>query len=421
MRTPPRRRRHQICNAVTLILTSFILTALLLRHTLHPRLSIDVPARIAYFIQVSSTNLDLLPRLLLALYHPENVYAIHLDRKIPAHAVRDALLSVYRTVENRRGTDPAQNLHNLLIVRSEPITYRGITMTMNYLTGMNRLLEYGEWDFFINLSGADYPTASQSLMRVLLGRATGCNFVEWKPRSTWRGFAERRLGQFYIDTALGKLHGAESEYVDVNGRTVSKENNNNVHNPVWDAVDFTVAKSSGWFILTRRFCEHLLRDADARKIMVLMAFSDASDEHFVASVFWNGEGALRSSVVGSNLRSIFFVAPNGSFTIGEDGTRSRQHPFWVDQTDENGELLFWEELEKQPGFFTRKVRGESDGGGGFRDRVDREMIGLVRGDEEESERIQVLTRLRDYEERLRQRFEQLTNQTLQHRQNFEDE
>lgn len=421
MRTQLRRRHCHIRDALALILFSLAPFVLLLRYNLrlnHPSTS---PARLAYFIQVSPTNLAVLPRLLIALYDPQNVYAIHLDRKIPLTSAHSALLAAHRAVGRHYGTGASQNVHNLLTVRSESVTYRGITMTINYLTGMNHLLAHGEWDFFINLSGADYPTASQRLMRVLLGHAKGCNFVEWKPRSTWQGFAERRLGQFYVDTGLGKLHGGESEYLDVSGRAVSRDNVVSVRNPVWDRLDFTVAKSSGWFILSRRFCEHLRGDADVRKMVALMAFSDASDEHFVASVLWNGGEEWRTSVVGSNLRSIFFVAPNESFAIGEGGVRSRQHPFWVDEVDEEGKFIFWEKLLEWPGFFTRKVRGENEGGGGgFRDRVDREMIGLSIGNTADSDKEQA-RKLRKYEQDLQLRFEQLLDQVSQHRQEFDDQ
>lgn len=422
MRTPHCRRHRQFCNAFALIL-SFLgaLSVLLLRFNRHPNRPQTSPARLAYFIQVSSTNFVLLPRLLLALYDPQNVYAIHLDRKIPPTTAHSALLAAYRAVGRRHGTGASLNVHNLLTVRSESVTYRGITMTINYLTGMNHLLAHGDWDFFINLSGADYPTASQRLMRVLLSHAKGRNFMEWKPRSTWRGFAERRLGDFYVDTGLGKLYSGESAYLDANGREIGRENPGSVRNPVWDSVDFTVAKSSGWFILSRRFCEHLQGDADVRRMMALMAFSDASDEHLVASVLWNGGEGWRTSVVGSNLRNIFFVAPNESFALGEDGVRSRQHPFWVDEVDEEGKLMFWEKLLEKPGFFTRKVRGQIEGQRGFRDRVDREMIGLSSGEEEGNNKEQTMRKLRQYEERLRLRFEELIAQVSRDRQTFDDQ
>lgn len=345
-------------------------------------------ARIAYFIQVSAASLPLLNRLLLTIYDPSNFYALHLDLKIDELKALESMRSAYHMLSLRWGVGSERNVPNLLIVRSEIVTYRGATMTMNYLTGANRLLAAGDWDYFINLSGSDYPTAPQKAIRRLLGKVgKGRNFVEWKPQKTWMGFAEKRFGEFYVDTGLAKLKNSTSEFVNLNGMEVSKKVKGveNPMNPLFRELDFTIAKSSGWFILSREFCEHLRDDSDARKLLALLAFSDASDEHYFASVLWNADDRWRGSVVNSNMRSIFFVAPNGSFAMGEDGRRSRQHPFWVDEAGENGGFLFGKHLKKSPGFFTRKVRGDGE----FRDWMDREMME------------------KEYEERLEKRFDQV--------------
>lgn len=394
----PRQRRLREWSFVLLVVLA--VATILCRGRRSPRTTFDDGARVAYFIQVSDANLPLLPRLLVALYDPANWYALHLDRKIDEVTAHAALRATYQELGSRWGVGVEQNVPNLVVARSEVITYRGATMTMNYLTGANRLLAEGDWDYFVNLSGADYPTASQATIRKLLGKIRGCrNFVEWKPRSTWQGFVERRLGEFYVDTGLAKLDSTESEYVDPTGLEVSLQvpGGPRVANPLVAHLDYTVAKSSGWFILSRAFCEHLRGDSDARKMLAALAFSDASDEHFFATVLWNGGPRWRESVVPSNLRTIFFVAPNGSFALGTDGKRSRQHPFWVDDVDDAGKLLFWKELKKMPGFFTRKVRD----GGDFRNRVDREMIGL--GELGKND----VVKLREYEASLEARFDEV--------------
>ena len=46
---------------------------------------------------------------------------------------------MYRTLSHHV-RDATANVPNLHVVPSEPITYRGITMTLNYLTGMSFML-----------------------------------------------------------------------------------------------------------------------------------------------------------------------------------------------------------------------------------------------------------------------------------------
>lgn len=70
---------------------------------------------IAFFIQVSSSTVPRLYKLLEALYHPKNVYAIHLDKKIPESWRRQVMRKI--TTSHYR--------HNVHFMESEPVTYRG--------------------------------------------------------------------------------------------------------------------------------------------------------------------------------------------------------------------------------------------------------------------------------------------------------
>ncbi|PXF44223.1 Beta-glucuronosyltransferase GlcAT14A [Gracilariopsis chorda] len=341
-------------------------------------------------IQLSPANYHLLPRLLRALYDQDNYYALHFDPKIAATDAKHVLSKARDMLDN---SGIKQNDRNVLVLEPEVITYRGMTMTLNFLTGAERLLSTGDWDFFINLSGADFPTASQRLMKELLGRVSHANFVEWKPHRTWPSYAKRRLGHFYVDTGLVTMRSSNGSYLTAFGRQEvdSRNEDDHIRNPIAEHVDFTLAKSSGWVVLSRRFTRYVLRDSRARRLLVALGYTDASDEHYFASLLWNS--AFRETVVDSNLRNIFFVAPNGSFAMGSDGKRRRQHPFWVDELDEaSGELMFWRRLWDEPGLWTRKIRGVN----GLCERVEREMIGIGH----DVDRVKV----REYESRMEKRF-----------------
>ncbi|KAI0559744.1 Glycosyltransferase 14 [Gracilaria domingensis] len=327
-------------------------------------------ARLAYAIQMSPANYHLLPRLMRALYDQDNYYALHFDPKIAPADVKQQLLDMWNTL---RASGISYRHENVVVLKPEIVTYRGITMTLNFLTCAEKLLSVGDWDFFINLSGADFPTASQKTMKKLLYRTRNANFVEWKARRTWGSYAKRRLGHFYVDTGLVTRSSENGSYLTGYGSddVDAADEGAHVRNPIADHVDFTLAKSSGWLILSKRFTRFLLRNSQSKKLLMALAYSDASDEHYFGSMLWNS--GFRDTVVNSNMRNIFFVAPNGSFALGADGRRRRQHPFWVDELDEDGkELMFWRQLWNEPAFFTRKIRALN----GFCARVEREMIGL---------------------------------------------
>jgi protein xylosyltransferase len=49
-----------------------------------------------------------------------------------------------------------------MITKANLVTYRGPTMVTNFLHAAAILLkEYGDWDWFINLSSSDYPLVTQ--------------------------------------------------------------------------------------------------------------------------------------------------------------------------------------------------------------------------------------------------------------------
>jgi protein xylosyltransferase len=115
----------------------------------------DVP-RLAYLVSGSKGDLDRLWRALHALYHPRNLYVVHLDREAPVGerlelARRVANSTVFRRVGNVE-----------VIRRANMVTYRGPTMVANTLHACAMLLRRSrDWDWFINLSASDYPLMAQ--------------------------------------------------------------------------------------------------------------------------------------------------------------------------------------------------------------------------------------------------------------------
>ncbi|RRT43938.1 hypothetical protein B296_00050933, partial [Ensete ventricosum] len=112
--------------------------------------------RLAYLISGTVGDGNMLKRVLLALYHPANLYVVHLDLEASSEE-RDDLRNyiaghpLFASVENVR-----------MITKANLVTYRGPTMVANTLHAAAILLrEGGNWDWFINLSASDYPLVTQ--------------------------------------------------------------------------------------------------------------------------------------------------------------------------------------------------------------------------------------------------------------------
>lgn len=98
----------------------------------------------------------MIKRTLLALYHPHNVYIVHIDREAP----ETEKLDLQNFVKNHEIFIKFGNVK--MINKANLVTYRGPTMVANTLHAAAILLrEGGDWDWFINLSASDYPLVTQ--------------------------------------------------------------------------------------------------------------------------------------------------------------------------------------------------------------------------------------------------------------------
>ena len=86
----------------------------------------------------------------MAIYHPANYYLIHVDKTAGVGLqaeIRDLLVSF-------------SNAH---LLESQNIRWGGYSMVETELRGIKKLLKTSaEWDFFILLSGQDFPLKPQA-------------------------------------------------------------------------------------------------------------------------------------------------------------------------------------------------------------------------------------------------------------------
>lgn len=305
-------------------------------------------ATIAYFIQVSDPSVPLTLRLLSRLHHPANFYAIHFDHKIPTY-------KVFHVIATIKDNPLYSNVH---IMDRETVTYRGITMVLNTMAAITDLLSQGNWHYFINLSGSDYPLLSPIMQRKLLAmphvRERQSNFFIVSPPQQWQQSKRYRFDRIAVDTALGLSHTpSDSKLVILDQNT-----------PLSHKLNYHFVKGEGWLILTRRACNFMIRSAYARKMLLSMAYSQEPSEHYYVSLFWNHPDFNRT-IIPHSLRTVYWRL---------NGVDSGQHPYVIDQLRaSDGSYNIWPWLKISPHWFARKFSlPNSD----ILDWIDNEMNGL---------------------------------------------
>ncbi|KAI0566086.1 Xylosyltransferase family GT14 [Gracilaria domingensis] len=299
------------------------------------------PARIAFFIQVSPETMLSVPRLIKALHHPKNVYIVHFDNKIPM----EWMSSVQRYFE----TD---DFRNVFVLPSEPIAYAGVSMLLNTLNAISMALEH-KWDFFINLSGSDYPLLSPDTIRRLLGNPSvlreRLNFLQAQEADKDREwFIDKRLRHLYLDTTL------HSQSTKRDGILIDL----NATNPT-DFTDVPFVKSEAWVILHRSFCIYAASSTSGRRLLLSYATARAADELFFGTLLSQSE-KFRPTMTWDSFRFIQWGLHETKWS----------RPGYLDELD--GEIR--EELATSGAFFARKFR---DSESSLLDFIDSNLSGVT--------------------------------------------
>lgn len=287
-------------------------------------------ANVAYFIQIAGNTAAHLPRLMRRMHHPRNTYAIHFDKKMP--------LSVVRAAKEKLLRDNPTYARNVHFMKSELITYRGVSMVLNTIKAMKFLLDRNDdWDYMINISGSDYPLVTPLVQRRLLGKTVdrAFNFFTFAPPERWAQNLDFRTAHFYVDEAL-----SFSDSPDTKVRQSGERN------PLRDLMHIRYVNAEAWMINSRQFCNFVVSGAYARKLLLSQAFSVETSEHYFATLAWN-HPRFNRTIVDHSLRSVIWE---------HNGRSAGQHPFYVDEVDAAGKFTFREAVRTAPQFFTRKFK-----------------------------------------------------------------
>lgn len=230
---------------------------------------------IAYFLLVHRFPHQF-KRLFNALYTPTNTYLIHIDKK----ASRDLYLEISLFLE----TFP--NAH---ILESQNVVWGGYSMVEVELKAIAFLLKHDlKWEFFINLSGQDFPLKSQAEIADFLGHHPETSFINVLDQVKERPNTLNRIYNYFTETADGFI-----------GRPKRRAY-------LADTVPYIGGQ---WKILSRQCCEFLTSSPKVKKYRTFYKHSLIADEGFFQTVLMNA--GFTGRIINDDKRAIIWVPDFG--------------------------------------------------------------------------------------------------------------
>eukprot|EP00245_Coleochaete_scutata_P003056 TRINITY_DN14363_c0_g1_i1.p1 TRINITY_DN14363_c0_g1~~TRINITY_DN14363_c0_g1_i1.p1 ORF type:complete len:376 (+),score=43.35 TRINITY_DN14363_c0_g1_i1:74-1129(+) len=288
------------------------------------------PPILAYAIGGTMGDSSRMLRLMKAVYHPRNQYLLHLDKKAGVAELTNLTEGVSR--------EPVYNqMENVYVVPNPNlVSYRGPTMVAWTLHAISILLQrHKDWDWFIQISAADYPLLPQDdILHVLSQFPRDLNFVEHNNQLGPKNIKPR---QILMDPAI---------YSDKNAWLFFAATNRST------PTSFRLFGGSSWMLISREFCDYCIQGYDNLPRLLLMYFTNylTSPEYYFQTTLCNSPN-FKHTVVNTSLRYVDFGIPR------------TQHP--KDITMET-----WDKITGQGLLFARKFLRDSD----VMDRLDEEVL-----------------------------------------------
>lgn len=144
--------------------------------------------RIAYFIMVHHKS-EVFKDMFKKIYTRDQFYLIHIDRKAKPDFIEEIQLYIV-------------HFPNVYILDSMNIVSGGFNMVQAELNAMEFLLNVSqEWDYFINLSGEDYPLKSQNIIRQFLSAHKDRNYLFYYDQKFYRPDTLQRIQSYFTEFA----------------------------------------------------------------------------------------------------------------------------------------------------------------------------------------------------------------------------
>jgi hypothetical protein len=226
---------------------------------------------IAYLILVHRYP-DQFQKLFHAIYSPKNHYLIHIDKKAAPELSRQL----------RQFLAPFANAH---ILKSRNVVWGGYSMVDVELQGIKTLLKMStDWQFFINLSGQDFPLKSPVGIRNFLLKNIGNSFVKIIDQVKKRPNTLNRIFNFFQEAGNGFA-----------GKPKKRAY-------LADTVPYIGGQ---WKVLSRECCEFITSSPKVAKFRAFYRHTLIPDESFFQTVLMNTN--FPGKVINDDKRAIIWV------------------------------------------------------------------------------------------------------------------
>ncbi|KAJ1096997.1 hypothetical protein NDU88_002127 [Pleurodeles waltl] len=229
----------------------------------------EIPVRIVFVLVVHGRASRQLQRMLKAIYHKDHFYYIHCDKR--SNYLHRQVIQIAKKYPNVRVTPWRMST-----------IWGGASLLSTYLQSMKDLLEMKDWswDFFINLSAADYPIRTNDQLVAFLSRYRDMNFLKSHGRDNARFIRKQGLDRLFLecDTHMWRL----------GDRKIPE--------------GITVDGGSDWFLLNRKFVEYVTLSNDdlVTKMKKFYSYTLLPAESFFHTVLENSPHC--DTMVDNNLR-----------------------------------------------------------------------------------------------------------------------
>lgn len=209
--------------------------------------------KIAYMILVHNFP-EQFKRLFKAIYDPENYYLLHIDKKASSYLQKELKAFL-------------QSYSNVFVVSNRSIVFGGYSIVQAELDGMRYLLKVGlDWDYFINLSGQDFPLRSQKVIREYLAENKGRNYIK---------IVDQKLKRV---NSMNNLH----YYFEESGSDIFQQANKRSY--LENVIPYTGGK---WMILSRECCSFICNNGEVKKYENFYRNTFNAHESFFQTVLMN--------------------------------------------------------------------------------------------------------------------------------------
>jgi hypothetical protein len=262
---------------------------------------------IAYFLLVHRYP-EQFKRLFRSIYDPRNQYLVHVDKSSGPEIEADIRLFL-------------AGYANTALLKGKKALWGGYSLVDAELRGMTELLAMNpDWDYFINLSGQDFPLKSQAQIIRFLTDNRGKEFIKVADQQLVRPDTMARVGRYFV------------EWGDHMVETLFRRR---------FLKGATPYIGNQWMMVSRRFCEFVCHDPRAARFKAFYRHTFIADEGFFQTVMMNN--AAHGAIVNDDMRAIDWV-PDGDIKL-------RPRTFTIDDAAM---------LIASPNLFARKFDADMD-------------------------------------------------------------